>query len=152
MKRNIKTTKKQIADFWIKNNNICETELNFDWADCYTHCWTCGDDKGCGSKNDSYLERCHIIPHSLNGKDEPDNYVLLCHWCHSKAPNTSNKNDMWDWIKSNYMPYSLYGTYGIRKALIMYEQRNGHSFLDKALGIKNISKVLNDELLNISTV
>ena len=77
MKREIKTTLKQISDYWIKNNNISETELNFDWSDSDTHCWSCGDNKHRKSKSTVSLERCHIIPHSLGGEDLPNNYVCF---------------------------------------------------------------------------
>jgi Zn finger protein HypA/HybF involved in hydrogenase expression len=145
MGRVIRTTKSQIAEYWIKNNNISELELNFDWSEANTHCWNCGDDRH------GKLERCHIIPDSLGGSDSPDNYVLLCKSCHEEAPNINNSNDMWCWIKSNYMPLSFYGTYKIRKALIMFKQTEGYSFFDKALTIKDFDKVIKEELKNIST-
>lgn len=151
MKRQIKTTLKQIIDYWIENNNIDETKLNFDWSDANTHCWNCGDDKYRNSIKKASLERCHIIPHSLGGYDVPSNYVLLCKECHSEAPNISNNNNMWDWIKSNYMPISLYGTYRIRKALVMFKQKEGYSFFDKAKDIKDLNKVYIIEFKKIST-
>mgnify|MGYP005749641619 CR=1 FL=1 len=151
MKRQDKTTLKQIADYWIENSEISELELNFDWSDSHTHCWNCGDDKYRKSTKKIALERCHIVPHSLDGKDTPSNYVLLCKECHAEAPNTSNKNDMWDWIKSNHLPFALYGTYKIRKALVMYKQKEGHSFLDKIKNIKNIGEVISNEFAKTAT-
>ena len=99
-----KTNLKDIAIYWRKNPYCCETELNFDWIDNEKVCWNC-------AKETKSLERCHIIPHSLNGIDEPNNYVLLCNQCHKQAPNNNNKNYMWEWIKSNKTPISLYNTY-----------------------------------------
>ncbi len=151
MKRQDKTTLKQIADYWVKNNNINETQLNFDWSESHTHCWNCGDNKSSKSKKRPSLERCHIIPRSLNGSDIPSNYVLLCKECHSQAPNTSYENDMWEWIKSNYIPFSFYGTYKIRKALVMFKDKEGYSFFDKAIKIKNLNNAFNLELSKIST-
>lgn len=151
MKRTDKTTIKQIADYWVENNNIDEQELNFDWADAYTHCWNCGDNKYRTTTNKPSLERCHIIPHSLGGNDSPDNYVLLCKECHQEAPNIRNSNDMWDWIKSNYIPFSLYGTYTIRKALVMFKQKEGYSFFDKAVNLNNLNEIICAEFKNIST-
>ena len=58
-------------------NNIFDHwrwKLGLEWDD-KDICW------GCGFKTE-YLQRCHIIPHSLNGVDEPNNYVLLCKQCH----------------------------------------------------------------------
>jgi len=150
-KRTNKTTLSKIADYWIINSNISETDLNFDWSDAHTHCWNCGDDKYRSSVKKASLERCHIIPHSLGGKDTPSNYVLMCSDCHSEAPNTSNHNDMWNWIKSNYMPLSLYGTYRIRKAAIMFKQKEGYSFFEKAMHIENFEEVILLEMRKTST-
>tara|TARA_R110002072_G_scaffold295180_1_gene465937 strand:- start:391 stop:945 length:555 start_codon:yes stop_codon:yes gene_type:complete len=146
-----KTTLKQIADYWVENNNIDETQLNFDWAEAHTHCWNCGDNKSSKSSNKVRLQRCHIISRSLKEIDTPSNYVLLCDECHSQAPNTSNNNDIWEWIKSNYIPLSLYGVYKIRKALVMFKEKQGYSFFDKAIQIKNINNVLKLEKEKIST-
>ena len=146
-----KTTIKQIADYWIENTNINESELNFDWADAYTNCWNCGDYKYSKSLKKIFLERCHIIPRALGGLDTPSNYVLLCKNCHAEAPNIANTNDMWDWIKSNRVPYSIYGTYRINKALIMFEQKEGESFFEKIVkkenfDIKNFNNLLGNTI------
>lgn len=148
---NIKTTKKQIAEYWMKHNNICETELNFDWSEAETHCWNCGDNKYRSSTKKTSLERCHIIPSALNGEDTPSNYVLLCDTCHSEAPNTSNPNDMWNWIKSNHIGFAFYGTYTIRKALVLFKQKHGYSFIQKVIGIENFQEILTKELLKTNT-
>lgn len=92
-KRTIKTTVKEIAEYWKNNISCCETELMFDWSDAEFCCWACGFDKR------KYLQRCHIIPHALGGKDVPENYVLLCGDCHEEAPNVNNSTAMWDWLK-----------------------------------------------------
>ena len=99
-RRNIKTKKQDIINYWIKY--IDESDgMNFDWAEADKVCWRCG----CYRK----LQRCHIIPDSLGGKDEPCNFVLLCSECHQEAPNVESKTFMWDWIKSYYTP--LYNTF-----------------------------------------
>jgi hypothetical protein len=148
MNREIKTSIKKISEYWIKNNNICETVLNFDWIDSNTNCWNCGDNKE--TSKGVKLERCHIIPHSLGGLDVASNYVLLCKDCHKEAPNISNKNDIWDWIKSNYIPFSVYDTYKIRKALVIFKQKEGFSFFSKAIKINNLQEVLINEFKTIS--
>ena len=38
------------------------------------------------------LEKAHIIPYALGGKDTPSNLVCLCHRCHKNAPNTNDYN------------------------------------------------------------
>jgi Zn finger protein HypA/HybF involved in hydrogenase expression len=150
-KRQDKTTLKQIADYWINNNNIDETELNFDWSEAYTHCWNCGDNKYSESTKTIKLQRCHIVAHSLRGKDIPSNYVLLCKECHAEAPNTSSNEDMWDWIKSNYIPFSFYNTYVIRKALIMFKQKEGYSFFSVVKNIEKINKSIQNQSEKITT-
>ena len=58
---------------------------------------------------------------------------------------------MWDWIKSNRVPYSIYGTYRINKALIMFEQKEGESFFEKIVkkenfDIKNFNNLLGNTI------
>ena len=136
-----KTNLKDIAIYWRKNPYCCETELNFDWIDNEKVCWNC-------AKETKSLERCHIIPHSLNGIDEPNNYVLLCNQCHKQAPNNNNKNYMWEWIKSNKTPISLYNTYLVNNSLIEFKKKEGYSFLSKAINIKNLEEKIINELKN----
>ena len=54
--------------------------------------------------NDKYvrskLNRCHIVPGSLNGKDEPENLFLLCSECHLLSPDTSNARSFFRWVYS----------------------------------------------------
>jgi len=121
----IKTTESQIAEYWMLNSTIPETELNFDWSDARWHCWNCGNYKRKGKKYQTYLQRCHIVPDSLGGNDTPSNYVLLCAECHKEAPNTNNHNDMWDWIKSNYISGMPANTYKVNRAVQMLKQRHG---------------------------
>ena len=46
-------------------------------------CWACGlEDKT--AKN---LTRCHLVPHSIGGPMTCDNLMLLCHYCHTRAPS-----------------------------------------------------------------
>ena len=106
----IKTTKRNIIDYWIQY--IDECGMNFDWAEADTICWRCG----CERK----LQRCHIIPDSLGGKDEPSNFVLLCAECHQEAPNVEDKQFMWDWIKSFYSPF--YNTFWQTRAFEEYKR------------------------------
>jgi len=136
MKRRTKTTKKQIAEYWIENNTVSELDLHFDWCDAEDWCWNCASVKGI------HLERCHIIPHSLGGEDTPSNYVLLCKDCHAEAPNTTNPKDMWDFLKSNKLPIMFYGMYPIYKGLKHFEEKEGYSFY--ALNVKNIKDLQND--------
>ena len=115
----IKTTKRNIIDYWIQY--IDECGMNFDWAEADTICWRCG----CERK----LQRCHIIPDSLGGKDEPSNFVLLCAECHQEAPNVEDKQFMWDWIKSFYSPF--YNTFWQTRAFEEYKRIYKKSYSDE---------------------
>ena len=57
---NIKTTKKQIVAYWSSVQDECG--LSVDWAEAKDRCWRCGYEKR--------LQKCHIIPDSIGGKDE----------------------------------------------------------------------------------
>lgn len=54
-------------------------------------CWAC-------SKPTSRLEKCHIIPHSNKGSNEPDNFVLMCKTCHAESPTLSDSFYFWEWF------------------------------------------------------
>ena len=138
---NYKTTKEQIANYWIENSNIEEIHLNFDWAEAYTYCWNCG--RNCQSKTHPKkirLERCHIVPASLGGGDIPSNYVLLCYECHLEAPDCINPKYIWEWIKGNKNLLGVTGTYKAEKALRLFKQRRGYSFFTIKDFIKNDKK------------
>ena len=65
--KNIKTTKKQIVDYWAEH--VSEAGLSIDFSEADKRCWRCGCQRT--------LERCHIVPDSLGGEDTPSNFVLL---------------------------------------------------------------------------
>ncbi len=47
----IKTTKKQIVDYWMEHAD--EGGLSVDFSEAEQRCWRCGCERG--------LERCHIV-------------------------------------------------------------------------------------------
>jgi len=51
-------------------------------------CFACGIDK-----SHARMERCHVIPKTLGGKD----VVYLCKECHNLAPNTTNPDMFYLW-------------------------------------------------------
>lgn len=118
-RKNIKTKIPEIIDYWIRLEDECE--LNFDWSEADIVCWRCG----CKRK----LYRCHIIPDSLGGKDEPNNFVLLCAECHEEAPNVESSTFMWDWIKSFHNPF--YDTFWQNRAMKEYERIYHKDFLEE---------------------
>lgn len=82
-----KPTKKKIVEYWQRQGEECV--LDFD-ADAHETCWRC-----CNKSN---LDRCHIVPESLNGSSHPSNFVLLCKRCHGEAPNIADPKFMWIWL------------------------------------------------------
>lgn len=113
-RKNIKTTIKQSVEYWSKR--IDECGLSVDWAEADTHCWRCGCEKN--------LERCHIIPDSLGGADEPSNIVLLCKRCHIDGPNVKDPEIMWDWIRSYGVPFydTFWGIIGRKEYEFIYKK------------------------------
>lgn len=118
-RNNIKTTPKEIVDYWAGIQDECG--LSVDWAEGEEICWRCG----CKKK----LQRCHIIPDSLGGKDEPANLVLLCERCHIDAPNVESKTFMWDWIRANGT--SFYNTFWDIRAQKEYEFIYNKSYIQE---------------------
>lgn len=115
----IKTTKKEIADYWGKYQEECG--LSVDWSEAEERCWRCGYKKP--------LERCHIIPDSLGGEDKPENLVLLCKRCHIEAPNVESKTFMWEWLRAYGTPF--YDTFWKIRAYEEYKFIYKKSFFDE---------------------
>lgn len=107
---NFFTTYKQIVDYY--KTSVHEEDLNIDFVDLHNRCWNCGEI--------AKLYRCHIIPSSANGKDEPCNYVLLCRTCHENAPNCISPDIMWDWLNSN--KFYCYDTYKGQEIINEYKR------------------------------
>ena len=55
-------------------------------------------------KEHTYLEKAHIVPHSLNGDNAPENYLLLCVDCHRESPDTINPAIMYNWVENRDTP------------------------------------------------
>lgn len=108
-REHIKTPLSEIIAYWAKHVDECG--LSVDWAEAESHCWRCGYERD--------LERCHIIPDSLGGKDEPSNLVLLCKRCHAEGPNVTDPEIMWDWIRAYGVPF--YGTFWFIRGMKEYQ-------------------------------
>ncbi|MEL6557042.1 MAG: HNH endonuclease [Bacteroidota bacterium] len=94
---------------WLDQNGL-------DWGE--PSCWACeygfngkydvNNHKAsiediCKAWNKSPLQRCHIIPKSLGGSNEPANLFLMCSECHDLAPNTTFPDLFMRWVsKQNY--------------------------------------------------
>lgn len=85
----MKTTKKQIIDWGIRN--IDECGYGVDASEMHNRCWRCGYER--------YTERCHVIPYSLGGEDKPSNYRLFCPDCHLEQPNVNDYNATDEWVR-----------------------------------------------------
>ncbi|NPC50973.1 HNH endonuclease [Corallococcus sp. AB032C] len=46
------------------------------------------------------LQRCHIVPRSLGGSDEPSNLFLMCAECHDLAPNLHAGDLFMKWVEN----------------------------------------------------
>lgn len=111
----IKTTSKQIVDYW--KENWADHGIGVKWEDATEYCWRCSYKRR--------LQRCHIIPASLGGKDEPSNMVLLCKTCHSEGPNVEDPEIMWEWIGAYQVP--KYNTFWLIQGMKEYESIYGTS-------------------------
>lgn len=136
----IKTKVQDIIDYWIKYINE-DDRMNFDWAEADKVCWRCGCERR--------LQRCHIIPDSLGGKDEPSNFVLLCSECHQEAPNVESKQFMWDWIKSFYSPF--YNTFWKDRAVEEYKRIYHKDFAEELKDRNIITDHAFDTFWNLKT-
>lgn len=79
-----------------------------DWLE--PKCWGCGKpvniDFDCSTTEKAWdsckvrekLQRCHILPGSCGGADEPCNLFLLCGQCHVASPDTTNKSAFFRWV------------------------------------------------------
>lgn len=105
---------KDIIEYW--KRILPEVELNVDWCSADKRCWSCGDE--------CKTEQCHIIPHSLGGKSEPNNIVLLCKQCHKENPNTISVKDYILWLKSRKRinKTGFYGGYWFERIIISYKE------------------------------
>jgi hypothetical protein len=91
----------EIVDYWTARESECG--LAVDWAEAHERCWRCG--------YKSRLQKCHIVPKSLGGINDPSNLVLLCGRCHREAPNVADSRFMWIWMRTTCVPfYDLYWT------------------------------------------
>lgn len=106
MNRKNKTWIQEVIAYW--SERIYEGDVGVDWGDgtAENHCWRCGCKRA--------LQRCHIVPRSLGGSDEPSNLIPLCSMCHDEAPNVVDPDEMWNWIKESHG--SLNNVFWLEKA------------------------------------
>ncbi|MBR0405275.1 MAG: HNH endonuclease [Eggerthellaceae bacterium] len=129
-----KTAIREIVEYW--SGIVDECDLSVDWAEAEERCWRCGSVKE--------LTRCHIVPHSLGGNDEPSNYVVLCRQCHEEGPNVSEPEIMWDWL----MAYScsLYDTFWRIEGEHEYARIYQRTVNDDLLFLKEHGEISDEEI------
>ncbi len=132
-KQNIKTKKEDIVKYWFFERLIDECGLSVDASDALERCWRCGCEHN--------LERCHIVPEALGGKDEPSNLVLLCHRCHIDNPNVMDSEIMWDWIRAYGVPFygTFWGLIGLKEYEFIYHKSFVSDLID--LGITDVKEM-----------
>lgn len=104
-------SKAQIFDYW--KDRLRDIGVFIDWGE--PSCWACGfhygtkyDIKRSNADWDEIflgwdrmpLQRCHIVPRSLGGTDDPSNLFLMCRECHDLAPNTAIADIFFQWVRS----------------------------------------------------
>lgn len=129
----MKTTHREIVDYWARNMDECG--LSVDWDEAEKLCWRCAQGR--------QLQRCHIVPASLGGSEEPSNLVLLCAQCHAEAPNVDDANFMWTWLRVHAVPF--YGLYWQERGFREYEFIFGKKPFD-GLNLQEIMPALQDAM------
>ena len=104
----MKTTKKQIVDWCIKNIDECHYPV--DHTEMHSHCFRCGYQRA--------TQRAHTVHWSTLDYDlkydSPEYYRLLCDECHRLAPNCTDEDAMDKWIiesSKEWNPHKFYETY-----------------------------------------
>jgi HNH endonuclease len=105
----MEATHRQIVEYWARHQS--ESGLSVDWSEAERLCWRCAHSR--------CLHRCHIVPQSLGGPDDPSNLVLLCAQCHAEAPNVADATFMWTWLRAHAV--ACYGTYWQIRGFREYE-------------------------------
>ena len=104
-KRQALPTINAILAYWGKHQDdlLAKTGYLLDRGE--PTCWACGDtfdgrfDKH-ARWSESPLQRCHIVPDALGGRNEPSNFVLMCPQCHDLAPDTASPEILFTWMRS----------------------------------------------------
>jgi len=110
----VKTKHADVVAYW--SERVDDIDLGVEWHDAHERCWRCG-------YKPKALERCHIVPDALGGKDAPENLVLLCFKCHRDAPNVGRADAMWTWIAADHG--TVYDTYWTFRGIDEFKRIHG---------------------------
>jgi hypothetical protein len=102
-------SRSQIFEYW--KERLFDFGLFIDWGE--PGCWACGFHYGAKydiKQSDASweeilrcwdripLQRCHIVPRSLEGSNDLANLFLMCRECHDQAPNTNISEIFFEWV------------------------------------------------------
>lgn len=111
MKQGIKTSHSEIAKYWANKyilptgdieDRLVDESFKVVWDVNTPECWGCGK---IVKHFNGELERSHIVPNALGGKDTPENLFLLCPECHFYSPDTVNRKAFFRWIYNRRKQY-----------------------------------------------
>ncbi len=116
-RRRITASHESILAFWEGEDSF--RSLGIDSERAASSCWRCSSQRE--------IQRCHIVPKALGGKDAKENYVLLCKRCHAEAPNVIMPQIMWDWISAYraHYPNDLWSQVALKEYEFLYGKSLG---------------------------
>jgi 5-methylcytosine-specific restriction endonuclease McrA len=82
----------KIADHW----KAAGFQPKAGWDRPLELCWACGLE----DKTANNLTRCHLVPHAIGGPSTCENLMLLCHYCHMKAPSVRDPSYFLRYVKA----------------------------------------------------
>lgn len=127
-------SKAQIFEHW--KDRFRDMGIFVDWGE--PSCWACrfhyGIKYDIKSSDASWgeilggweripLQRCHIVPRSLGGTDEPSNLFLMCRECHDLQPNTALPEIFFEWVRAQ--SHGRRESAKIEEALRSFDVRSG---------------------------
>lgn len=142
-RNNIKTQKHEIVDYWF--SRVDECGLSIDATEAHERCWRCGYERS--------LERCHIVPSSLGGSNEPSNLVLLCKRCYLENPNVADPEIMWNWIRAYGTTFydTFWTVQGIKEYEFIYQKSLEEEFEVRNINYdNNFEKIIKEEIRSTS--
>jgi hypothetical protein len=86
----MKTWIAQAVEYWFARKH--EQDLGVDESEAHELCWRCG----CKRK----LQKCHIVAKQFGGTDDVSNLIPLCALCHDEAPDVTDPDAIWEWIRA----------------------------------------------------
>lgn len=88
------------------------------------------------------LQRAHIVPDALGGKDTPTNLFCLCKRCHRDSPDTIYANEFFRWVYNRRKEGTLSHRV-VNKAIAECEKRNVNpAFMDLKEVFDNVYKTM----------